>query len=92
MLFRSGGEYVYFSDRNKYRIPDFFRTDFSFNIEPSHHLTLLTHSMISIGVYNLTSRKNAYSVYYVSEEGRLKGYKLAIFGSAIPYISYNIKF
>lgn len=88
----AGGEFVYFSDRNKYRIPDFFRMDLSFNIEPSHHLTLLTHSMISFGVYNLTARKNAYSVYYVSEEGKLKGYKLAIFGTAIPFISYNIKF
>ncbi len=88
----AGGEFVYFSDRNRYRIPDFFRVDLSFNIEPSHHLTLLTHSMISLGVYNLTARKNAYSVYYVSEEGKLKGYKLAIFGTAIPYISYNIKF
>ena len=88
----AGGEFVFFSDRNQYRIPDFFRMDLSFNIEPSHRLTLLTHSMISIGVYNLTARKNAYSVYYIAEEGRLKGYKLAIFGSAIPYVSYNIKF
>ena len=88
----AGGEYVYFSDRNQYRIPDFFRVDLSFNIEPSHHLTLLTHSMISFGVYNLTGRRNAYSVYYVSEAGRLKGYKLSIFGNPIPYISYNIKF
>ena len=88
----AGGEFVYYSDRNKYRIPDFFRIDLSFNIEPSHHLTLLTHSMISFGVYNLTGRRNAYSVYFVSEDGHLKGYKLAIFGSAIPYVSYNIKF
>jgi TonB dependent receptor. len=88
----AGGEYVYFSDRNRYRIPDFFRVDMSFNIEPSHHLTLLTHSMISFGVYNLTGRRNAYSIYYVSENGLLKGYKLAIFGSPIPYVSYNIKF
>ena len=88
----AGGEYVYFSDRNQYRIPDFFRMDLSFNIEPSHHLTLLTHSMLSFGVYNLTARKNAYSVYYTLENGRLNGYKLAIFGSAIPYVSYNIKF
>lgn len=87
-----GGQYTYYSDRNQYRIPDFFRMDVSFNIEPSHHLTLLTHSMISIGVYNVTGRKNAYSVYYVSENGRLQGYRLAIFGIPIPYISYNIKF
>ena len=88
----AGGEFVYFSDRNQYRIPDYFRMDLSINIEPSHHLTLLTHSTVSLGIYNVTGRDNAYSVYYVAEEGRLKGYKLAIFGAPIPYISYNIKF
>ncbi|MBP1676404.1 MAG: putative outer membrane protein involved in nutrient binding [Bacteroidetes bacterium] len=86
------GEYVYYSDRNKYRIPDFFRIDASFNIEPSHHLTLLTHSTISLGVYNLTGKDNVYSVYFKSVNGVLKGYKLSIFGVPIPYISYNIKF
>ncbi|WP_183307164.1 TonB-dependent receptor [Dysgonomonas hofstadii] len=85
-------EYVYYSDRNKYRVPDYFRMDVSFNIEPSHHLTLLTHSMISFGVYNVTGRKNAHSVYYQYEDGLIKGYKLAIFGVPIPYLSYNIKF
>jgi outer membrane receptor protein involved in Fe transport len=88
----AGGEFVYYSERNKYRIPDFFRLDLSFNIEPSHHLTLLTHSTIVFGVYNLTGRKNPYSVYYLSEGGELKGYKLAVFGIPVPYISYNIKF
>lgn len=88
----AGGQNVYYSKRNQYRIPDYFRTDFSFNIEPSHNLTLLTHSMFSVGVYNVTGRKNPFSVYYVSEKGRLKGYKLSIYGTAIPYVSYNIKF
>lgn len=88
----AGGEFLYYSDRNSMRIPDYFRMDASFNIEPSHHLTLLTHSSISIGVYNLTGRKNAYSVYYTSDNGKIQGYKLAIFGMPIPYLSYNIKF
>jgi hypothetical protein len=88
----AGGEFVYYSERNQYRIPDFFRMDFAVNIEPSHKLTLLTHSSISFGVYNLTGRKNAYSVYYTAENGVLKGYKMAIFGAPIPYVSYNIKF
>lgn len=88
----AGGEYVYYSERNQYRIPDFFRMDASFNIEPSHKLTLLTHSTLSFGVYNLTGRNNVYSVYYKAEKGRLKGYQLSIFGAAIPYISYSIKF
>ena len=88
----SGGEFVYYSERNQYRIPDFFRMDFAINIEPSHKLTLLTHSSVSLGIYNLLGRKNAYSVYYTAEKGVLKGYKMSIFGAPIPYISYNIKF
>ncbi len=83
---------VYYTNRNSHRVPDYFRMDLSFNIEPSHHLTLLTHSSISFGVYNLTGRKNAYSIYYVTEEGKVKGYKMSIFGTQIPFITYNIKF
>ena len=52
----------------------------------------MTHSTFQLGLYNVTGRDNAYSVYYIAEEGKLKGYKLAIFGVPIPYISYNIKF
>lgn len=83
---------VYYTDRNSYRVPDYFRMDLSFNIEPSHHLTLLTHSSISIGIYNLTGRKNVYSIYYVPEGNQIKGYKMSIFGSPIPFVTYNIKF
>ncbi len=88
----AGGEYLYYSDRNKYRVSDYFRLDMSINIEPSHHLTLLTHSMLTFGVYNVTGRKNAHSVYFKQENGKVKGYKLSIFGVPIPYVSYNIKF
>jgi Outer membrane receptor proteins, mostly Fe transport len=88
-----GGNRVFYSDRNAYRIPDYFRMDFALNIEPSHKLTLLTHSTIVIGVYNLTGRRNAYSVYYNAQDGkRVQGYMLTIFGAPIPYVSYNIKF
>ncbi len=83
---------VYYMDRNSYRIPDYFRTDIAFNIEPSHKLTLLTHSSISIGVYNVTARKNVYSIYYVSEGGKIQGYQMSIFGSPIPFVTYNIRF
>ena len=82
---------VYYTDRNTYRIPNYFRTDLSFNIEPSHKLTLLTHSSISFGVYNLTGRQNAYSIYYIQGK-TIKGYKLSIFGTPIPFITYNIRF
>ena len=88
----AGGQYLYYTHRNQYRIPNYFRIDMSFNIEPSHHLTLVTHSSFSFGVYNLTARKNAYSVYYVAYYGNIEGYKMSIFGTIIPFVSYNIKF
>ncbi|MDP9042094.1 MAG: TonB-dependent receptor, partial [Bacteroidota bacterium] len=33
-----GGERVYYSERNAYRIPDYFRTDLSMNIEGNHKI------------------------------------------------------
>ena len=83
---------VYYTDRNTYRIPDYFRGDIAFNIEPSHRQTALFHSKISIGLYNFTGRKNVYSIYYITENGKINGYQLSIFGSPIPYVTYNIKF
>ncbi len=92
-VFSYGGSMrTLYADRNAYRIPDYFRTDFSMNIEGNHKVHQLTHNSWSIGVYNLTGRKNPYSVYYVSENGAVNGYKLSIFGNAIPYINLNIKF
>ena len=87
----NGSQYVYYSERNKYRIPDYFRVDLSFNIEAGHRIKS-THGYFNIGVYNLTGRKNAYSVYFVSEGQTVKGYQMTIFGVPIPYISYNFKF
>ncbi|MBO9617426.1 MAG: TonB-dependent receptor [Niabella sp.] len=93
------GEYVYagsvrvlYSDRNQYRIPDYYRTDFSMNIDGNHKVHQKTHNSWTIGVYNLFGRRNPYSVYFVSENGVANGYKLSIFGSAIPFINYNIRF
>ena len=87
-----GTAQVYYTDRNSYRVPDYFRMDLSFNVEASHHLTLATHSSISFGLYNLTGRKNVYSIYYVVENKKIQGYKMSIFGAPIPFVTYNIKF
>ncbi|MBR3479196.1 MAG: TonB-dependent receptor plug domain-containing protein [Prevotella sp.] len=82
----------YYTDRNKYRIPDYMRLDLSFNIEPTHKLTSFLHTSFSIGVYNALARRNAYNIYYVTEEEEIKGYKISVFGTAIPYVSLNIRF
>ena len=88
----AGSVRVLYSQRNAYRIPDYFRTDFSMSLEGNHKIHQLTHNSWTLGVYNLTARKNAYSVYFISENGGIKGYKLSIFGTAIPFITYNIRF
>lgn len=81
-----------YSDRNAFRIPDYFRIDFAMNIEGNHKVHQKTHNSWTIGLYNLTGRKNPYSVYFVSEGGVVNGYKLSIFGNIIPFINYNIRF
>jgi carboxypeptidase-like protein/TonB-dependent receptor-like protein len=88
----AGSVRTLYTDRNAYRIPDYFRMDFSMNIDGNHKVHQKFHNSWTIGVYNLTGRKNPYSVYYVSENGTINGYKLSIFGSAIPYINFNIRF
>jgi hypothetical protein len=83
---------VFYSDRNAYRVPDYYRADFALNIEGSHKVKKLAHSSWTLGVYNLTGRKNPYSIYFKSEGGQIKGYQLSIFGQPIPTITYNFKF
>lgn len=88
----NGTRRLYYSDRNEYRIPDYFRTDVSVNIEGNHRVRKLAHSSWTFAIYNLTGRANAYSVYFVSENGRIKGYKLSVFARPIPTITYNFRF
>jgi hypothetical protein len=91
-FYYAGSERTLYSDRNTYRIPDYFRTDISLNIDGNYKVHQRTHNSWTIGVYNATGRKNPYSVYYTSENGVVNGYKLSIFGSAIPFINFNIRF
>lgn len=92
VFYYGGAPKTLYSSRNSYRIPDYFRADLSLNIEGNHKIRQVTHNSWTIGVYNLTARKNPYSVFYTSENGVIKGYKLSIFGAAIPFINYNIRF
>lgn len=88
----AGSPRVLYSERNEYRIPDYFRTDFSMNIDGNHKVKQRLHGFWTIGVYNLLGRRNPYSVYFVSENGAINGYKLSIFGSVIPFVNYNVRF
>jgi len=83
-----------YSDRNAVRIPDYFRLDLAINVEPSHYLRRLTHLSFTLGVYNVTGRKNVYSVYYTADgtTDKPQGHMVSVFATQIPYINLNLKF
>lgn len=88
----NGSARLAYSERNQFRIPDYFRMDFGMNIEGNHKIKKPAHGSWTISVYNLTGRKNAYSVFFVSKDGIIKGYQLSIFARPIPTLTYNFKF
>lgn len=87
-----GIEIVNYSNRNAFRIPDNIRMDFGITLKEGHRTKKLSHSFWSFSIYNLLGRDNPFSVFFDLNEGEVKGYKLTVFGSAIPTISYNFKF
>ncbi|MBI6120285.1 TonB-dependent receptor [Salegentibacter maritimus] len=88
----NGAEYVFYSDRNKYRIPDYYRLDLSFNIEGNHKIDKLAHSFWNISIYNVLGRNNPYSVFFVTKDGKVEALQSSIFSVPIPTITYNFKF
>ncbi|MBK0383929.1 TonB-dependent receptor [Pedobacter sp. SD-b] len=91
-FYYAGSQRALYGDRNSYRIPNYFRTDLSINIDGNHKINQFAHNSWTIGVYNLTGRDNPYSTFFTSQQGRLNGYQLSIFGSAVPFINYNLRF
>ncbi len=88
----NNAEFVIYSDRNAYRIPDYYRLDLSLNIEGTHKIKKLAHSFWNISVYNVLGRNNPYSVFFVTDNGEVKAYQSSIFAVPVPTITYNLKF
>jgi hypothetical protein len=83
---------VHYSDRNKYRIPDYSRLDFSFRLSGNLRSHKIAHPNWTFSVYNLLGRQNVYSIYFKKEGDLYKGYKLSVFGSAIPSVTFSFDF
>lgn len=79
-----------YSLRNAYRIPDYFRVDFSYTVEK---VFSKKGDSLNFGIYNLFGRKNAYSVFWRKDgdSQQLRPYRLAILGAIFPSISYSIQ-
>ncbi len=87
-----GSDFTVFSDRNKFRIPDFFRLDIGLNIEGNHKKKKLAHGFWTISVYNVLGRNNPLSVFFVTEDGEVKALQSSVFSIPVPSITYNFKF
>jgi hypothetical protein len=91
IYYQDGQKILHYSTINEYRIPDYFRIDASMIIEGNLKKRKFLHGSWIFSVYNLTGRKNAYSVYFTVEDDALKGYKLSIFGTQIFSVTYDFK-
>jgi hypothetical protein len=87
-----GVDVLHYSDRNKYRIPNYSRLDISCTIDGNLKSKKLAHSTLTFAVFNLLGRDNVYSIYFDTEHNLVNGYKLSVFAKPIPSISYNFKF
>jgi hypothetical protein len=85
-------QYTLYSDRNQFRIPDYYRLDIGFNVEGNHKLKKLAHGFWNISIYNVLGRNNPYSIYFVTDDGKIKAFKTSIFSIPVPTVTYNFKF
>ncbi len=88
----NNAEYVFYSNRNEFRIPDYIRLDLGINIEGNHKIKKLAHSFWNISVYNVLGRNNPFSVFFVTDDGQVKAYQSSIFAVPVPTITYNFRF
>ena len=87
-----GAQYTLYSDRNKFRIPDYYRLDIGFNYEGNHKIKKFAHSFWNLSIYNVLGRNNPYSVFFVTEDGSVKAFQSTIFSIPIPTLTYNFRF
>jgi hypothetical protein len=94
-----GYQLLYYSDRNKFRLPYYHRLDVSITLDESLKIRKKWKGNWTFSIINLYGRKNAYSVFY-RKEGHLVAneyrqydtYMLYIIGRPLPTLSYNIIF
>jgi hypothetical protein len=91
MYYMTGIPFLDYSKRNAYRIPDYFRTDISLTIEGNLKKNKLLHSSLILNLYNATGRKNPFSVFYKTENGKISSYKYSVIGVPIFTVTWLFK-
>lgn len=90
---------VFYSDRNKYRMPPYHRMDVSITLDENLRRKRMWKGSWTFSVYNFYGRKNPYSVFYRKDASiqqvdktQYGIYKLSVIGVPVPSITYNFKF
>jgi hypothetical protein len=83
---------THFSDRNKYRIPDYSRLDLSIKFSGTLKSKKIAHPHWIFSIYNVTGRDNVYSAYFRNVNNTVRGYYLSVFAKPIPSLSFNFDF
>jgi hypothetical protein len=83
--------------RNNVRIPDYHRLDFSATLNAKKKPERKNDSYWVFSLYNVYNRQNPFSIYFSQlneprDANLTQAFKVAIFGSIIPAVSYNFKF
>ncbi len=87
----AGAKRIYYTDRNAVRMPDYIRWDIAATINGNLIKKKPNHGSVTFAVYNVLGRRNAYNIFFRSENGEVNGYKMSIFGQPIFTVTYNFK-
>ena len=95
----AGQKLVYYSERNKYRMPPYHRLDMAITFDENLRRKRMWKGSWTFSVYNVYGRNNPYSIYYKkSTSGGNIGrtayslFKLYIIGIPVPSLTYNFTF
>ena len=95
----AGEDLIFYSERNKYRMPPYHRLDLSITLDENLRKKRMWKGSWTFSVYNLYGRNNPYSVYYKkstpgpqNEYRRYSLYKLSVIGIPVPSLTYNFTF
>ncbi len=98
--YNSGGyTLIYYSSRNKYRLPDYHRLDLSFTMDENLKKSRKWKGSWTLSILNVYARKNAYSIFYEKQTPGYYNnnkiyslYKLYVIGTPLPTLTYNFRF
>ena len=92
-VYQSGTTWlIHYSDRNKYRVPDYSRLDFSARLKGNLKSKKLMNPIWTFSCYNLLGRANVYSEYFIMSGNNVKAYRLSVFAKPIPTLTYSFDF